>query len=129
MSPEVIKELEAEMKAYGLKKAETPEEKESTRRAIEVLLLMYPGVREQFLAEGNAEGLRDGKAEGLRDGKAEGLRDGKAEGLRAAVTDLCELLGIELTGERQARLAALDLAGLTALRQHLKTHRTWPSEG
>jgi hypothetical protein len=42
------------------------------------------------------------------------------------VEDLCEVLGVELTEERKAHLAGLDLAGLEALRRHLKTHRSWP---
>jgi hypothetical protein len=47
--------------------------------------------------------------------------------LQAAVGDLCELLGIVLTAEQQAHLEALDLAGLAALRAHLKQHRAWPA--
>jgi hypothetical protein len=73
--------------------------------------------------EGRAEGERLGKAEGERLGKVEG----RIEGLRVAVRDLCEAFGIALTAEQQARIDALDLAGLGDLRAHLKQHRAWPA--
>jgi predicted RNA polymerase sigma factor len=93
--------------------------------------------------EGMREGLRaaeaemkrikeEGMLEGLRAAEAEMQRlkeEGMREGLHAAygrVEDLCEVLGVELTEERKAHLAGLDLAGLEALRRHLKTHRSWP---
>lgn len=78
-------------------------------------------------ARGKATGVREGKAEGLREGKAAGLREGKEEGLRQAVVDLCEVLGVEVTDERCAHLAALDLPGLEALRAELKAKKTWPA--
>ena len=59
------------------------------------------------------------------EGHREGLREGKEAGLRAAISDLCELLAVELTVDRRAHLASLDLAGLEALRAHLKQHRAW----
>jgi hypothetical protein len=52
--------------------------------------------------------------------------EGRVEGLQVAVRDLCELLGIALTAEQQTHLDTLDLAGLGALRAHLKQHRAWP---
>jgi hypothetical protein len=112
MSPELIKELEAEMKAYGLTH-ETPEEKAAAEQAARLILLAAPRVRDDLVAQGVAQGARDGEAKGLR----------------TAVADLCELLGIELTAEREAHLGTLDAAGLTALRQHLKAHKAWPSQG
>jgi hypothetical protein len=112
MSPELIKELEAEMKAYGLTH-DTPEEKEAAERAARLILLAAPRVRDDLVAEGAAQGARDGEARGMR----------------TAVADLCEAYGVELTAERQAHLATLDGAGLTALRQHLKAHKAWPAGG
>lgn len=123
MSPELIRELEAEMKAYGLKRGETEEEREQKRRTAKLVLLMAPEVE----AEVRAEGAREGEARGVREGEARGLREGKAAGVREAVEDLCELLGVELTGERRAQVERLDLEGLEALRAHLKLHRGWPS--
>jgi hypothetical protein len=61
-----------------------------------------------------------------RQGEEHGEKRGEKRGLQAAVGDLCELLGIVLTAEQQAHLEALDLAGLAALRAHLKQHRSWP---
>jgi Uma2 family endonuclease len=46
---------------------------------------------------------------------------------RQAVVDLCDLLSLDLTPERQAHLASLDLAGLRSLRAHLKQTRSWPT--
>nr|MCU0659170.1 hypothetical protein [Polyangiaceae bacterium] len=73
------------------------------------------------------EAATEAKAVGLREGREAGEREGKAAGLRAAVLDLCEVLGLELTEARKAELAGLDVAGLEALRQHLKQHRSWPT--
>lgn len=64
--------------------------------------------------------------EGLAKGFGQGREQGRQEGLQTAVIDLCELLGVELTEARRARLAALDLPGLESLRAHLKLHRAWP---
>ncbi|WP_437611801.1 Uma2 family endonuclease [Sorangium sp. So ce834] len=52
--------------------------------------------------------------------------EGRRQGLRAAVRDLCELLGIALSPEREASLDAMDEAALGALREHLKRDRRWP---
>jgi putative restriction endonuclease len=77
-------------------------------------------------AEGKLEGRAEGKAEGKLEGRAEGKREGRAEGLRTAVADLCELLGIALSPSRQARLEAMGVDELEALRLALKRTRRWP---
>ena len=69
---------------------------------------------------------QEGLAKGTERGLDLGLSQGRKEGLRAAVETACDLLGIELTEARKAHLAGLDVAGLEALRQHLKHHRSWP---
>ena len=51
--------------------------------------------------------------------------DAITQGLQQAITDLCEVLGIELTPERRAQIERLDLAQLAELRVHLKSTRTW----
>ncbi len=84
-------------------------------------------------ARGKAEGLREGKAEGLREGEARGrevgLREGeergRAEGLRAAVLDLCEAFGIEPTEAQRAKLEAMGVGELEALRAAIKQARRW----
>lgn len=56
------------------------------------------------------------------------LAKGREEGLRvarAAVRDLCELLDIPLTPERQAALAEMDIGSLDSLRERLKRERRW----
>jgi hypothetical protein len=51
--------------------------------------------------------------------------EGRAEGLRAAVRDLCELLDIRLTPEREGALEGMQSAELDALRERLKRDRRW----
>ena len=65
-------------------------------------------------------------AEGKAEGFAEGHRFGRSEGLRQSIHDLCEVLAIELTAEREALIHGSSDADLTALREHLKRGRTWP---
>jgi flagellar biosynthesis/type III secretory pathway protein FliH len=72
---------------------------------------------------------RQGEERGEERGEKRGEKRGEERGLRLAVHDLCEVLGIALTTEQQAHLEALDLAGLGALRAHLKQHRSWPAGG
>ncbi len=110
MSPEVMRELEAEMKAYGLERGETEEERERQRQAAKLMLLMVPEVSEELRHQGELAGLREGREEAQR----------------VAILDLCEVLGLAVTAEQHADLQARDLAGLEALRIHLKTHRSWP---
>jgi hypothetical protein len=62
-----------------------------------------------------------------KEGLAKGMDQGRKEGLRAAVETACELLNIELTEERRAHLATLDLPGLEALRAELKATKAWPA--
>ncbi|WP_437675764.1 Uma2 family endonuclease [Sorangium sp. So ce131] len=62
----------------------------------------------------------------LEAGRLEGRNEGRAEGLRGGVRDLCELLGIPLSPERNAALDAMDEAGILAVRDHLKRERRWP---
>jgi hypothetical protein len=52
--------------------------------------------------------------------------EGREEGLRQSARDLCEVLGIELTPEREAALASMNASALTDLRAHLKRDRRWP---
>jgi hypothetical protein len=51
--------------------------------------------------------------------------EGRQQGLQEAITDLCEVLGIELTPERKAQIEQLDATQLSPLRTHLKSTRTW----
>jgi hypothetical protein len=45
--------------------------------------------------------------------------------LQAAVAALCDVLGIELTEERQRELTALDVVELRALLARLRARRSW----
>ncbi len=65
-------------------------------------------------------------AEGKAEGFAEGHRFGRSEGLRQSIHDLCEVLAIELTAEREAQIHGSSDAELTSLREHLKRDRRWP---
>jgi flagellar biosynthesis/type III secretory pathway protein FliH len=77
--------------------------------------------REEFMTEAWAEFER-WEERTLQRGHKEGHR----LGMQAAVQDLCEVLGIDLTEERQELLKRMDLPMLEALRTHLKQHRAWP---
>jgi hypothetical protein len=52
--------------------------------------------------------------------------EGHAEGLREAVRDLCAVLGIELSAQREESLGTMHLTDLIAMREHLKRDRRWP---
>jgi predicted transposase/invertase (TIGR01784 family) len=58
-------------------------------------------------------------------GLQQGLEQGEQRGLQAAVAALCDVLGIELTEERQRELTALDVVELRALLAGLRTRRSW----
>ena len=79
--------------------------------------------RERLTPEENARVKEEGTWE---DVKRDERQLGRAEALRTAIADLCEAYGLSLTAAQEAELAALDLAGLEALRLHLKAHRCWP---
>lgn len=81
--------------------------------------------REAGLQEGREARLQEGREAGLREGQ-EALSRQALEQARQAVVDLSEVLGLVLTEPQRADLAGRDLAGLTALRAHLKNHRRWP---
>ena len=57
-----------------------------------------------------------------------GREEGREEALRAAIEALAEVLAIELPPPRRATLAAMRGAELTALLEHLRRERGWPSE-
>jgi flagellar biosynthesis/type III secretory pathway protein FliH len=67
------------------------------------------------------EGMKKGRDEGLKAGRDEGLR----EGLRQAIRDLCEVLGVENSAERRGELERLDENGLSALRDRIKSTKSW----
>jgi hypothetical protein len=78
------------------------------------------------LAEGEKKGLAEGEKKGLAEGEKKGLAEGEKKGLRQGIEIACELLGIELTEERRARMNELDASGLEALLAHLRTARRFP---
>jgi PD-(D/E)XK nuclease-like transposase len=100
------------------------DEREAYRRVMDEIQQAreYGDARE---AKGLREGEAKGKAEGLREGEAKG----KAEGLRTAVLDLCEAFGLAPTDEQRARLDAMDVGELEALRTAIKQTRAWPGVG
>ena len=58
--------------------------------------------------------------------RREGLEQGEEGALRLGIEALCEARGIELSGERQRELQALDAAGLKSLLARLRAERRWP---
>jgi hypothetical protein len=84
---------------------------------------LEPVIIEDLVKFGEDRGLE----KGLKKGREEGLAQGLEKGLRVAVADLCELLGIKLGAARRARLDAMGLAELEALRTALKQTKRWPT--
>jgi predicted transposase/invertase (TIGR01784 family) len=83
------------------------------------------------MAEQDARGAlekakEEGLTQGLEQGRAEGMDEGRCKELRRSLADLCELLGIEVTEERQEALIAADLSKLESLRARIKQDRRWP---
>ena len=76
---------------------------------------------DEGLKKGRDEGLKKGLDEGLKKGRDEGLK----EGLRQTIRDLCDVLGIACTSERLAELERLDVDALSALRDRIKSTKTW----
>ncbi|WP_437275911.1 Uma2 family endonuclease [Sorangium sp. So ce375] len=83
-------------------------------------------VREEGRKEGRNEGRKAGRNEGRKEGRNEGRKEGHIQGLRIAVRDLCEVLGIALSPEREATLEAMAGPELSTLREQLKRERRWP---
>ncbi|MCG8418478.1 MAG: hypothetical protein MJE77_11100, partial [Proteobacteria bacterium] len=54
-----------------------------------------------------------------------GRSDGLLQGLRRTVRELCELLAIELTPDRQGHIDSLDAEALERLCADLKQNRCW----
>ena len=71
-------------------------------------------------------GIERGLAHGRTQGREEGREEGLVQGLRQAVRDLCEVLSVPLTDERNATLEEADRATLEALVSSLKQLRRWP---
>ena len=96
MSPELVRELEEEMRAYGLKRGETEEERERNRRTAKLVLLMAPEVRDEILLDGKQLGLD------------EGARAGKVEEARKAVERVLRRRNLAVSEAQGAQLAACD---------------------
>lgn len=72
------------------------------------------------------EGRQEGREEGRQEGRDEGRQEGQAAGLRTAIESVCEVLGIEVTPRRQARLGSLSCVELGDLLSRIRNDRTWP---
>lgn len=68
---------------------------------------------------------KEGIALGEKRGEKRGLKKGIDIGLRQAVRDICELLSIEITAEKDAEIERLDAKGLARLRDRLKQTKRW----
>jgi hypothetical protein len=136
---EQLQKIKEEGVREGLKAAEEQLQKikeEGVREGLKAAEEQLQKIKEEGVREGlkaAEEQLQKIKEEGVREGlKAaeEQLQKIKEEAERAkmlaSVEMACDLLGIEMTEERRAHLAGLDLAGLDALRLRLKSERAWP---
>jgi predicted transposase/invertase (TIGR01784 family) len=60
-----------------------------------------------------------------KEGRDEGVMQGRRKELRQSIRDLCDVLGVEWTAERNAAVEKLDLAGLSALKERIKAAKAW----
>ncbi len=60
--------------------------------------------------------------------RKEGRQEGQEEGLRRSIEDLCVVLGIGWTANREAQVEAMTGPELEMLRQHLVARRSWPDD-
>ena len=74
-------------------------------------------------AQAHARALQEREA-----AHARALQEREAAHARTAILELCEVLGVEVTVERQARMAAMTSAELDAFRTTIRTGRRWPDE-
>jgi hypothetical protein len=65
---------------------------------------------------------------GLSLAEKRGEERGERRGLQTAITTACELLGLPITAERQARLAQMGPAELEQLLGQLRQQRAWPGD-
>ncbi len=83
--------------------------------------------------EGHVEGRKEGHEEGRKEGHEEGHEEGHGEGrevtLRSNVKDLCGVLSIAWSVERDVAVKRMSLSALEALWEYLVNHKTWPEEG
>lgn len=81
---------------------------------------------EAKVAEQDARGVvSQAQQDGFALGRDEGLKEGLKQGLLAAISSVCDLLGLELSAEKQTQLAALSQEQLQAALLRLKQSRTW----
>jgi hypothetical protein len=62
----------------------------------------------------------------LEDREAKGREEGREETFRGNIKDLCGVLDIDWSAERNASLQAMKLSDLDALWVHLVTEKSWP---
>lgn len=99
------------------------------QKATEALEALSQDPQVQALARWREDQLRLHRVEMAaieRRGHEAGRQEGEVEELRATLRQLCDLLGLERTPEREAAIATGELELLRALKQHLFTHRSWP---
>jgi len=102
-----------------------PDAQELARQR-EMALINLKIIKQFERAEGEAKGRAEGEAKGRAEGEAKGRAEGEAKALRLAVQTACDLLAIPIDATRQDAVQQLDVAGLTELLEHLRTHRHWP---
>ena len=69
--------------------------------------------------------LEESFEHGIELDRKEGRDQGRKEGLLRGIELACGVLGIDLTEERRAELASLDVAGLEARMTRLQAERRW----
>jgi hypothetical protein len=85
----------------------------------------YDHMMEQEEYAGARTIQRTWSEEMIDEGERRGREQGR-DGMKYAIAALCEVLGIELTADRSAQVARMDVAQLTSLCTYIKSHRAWP---
>ena len=98
---------------------------EADRAVIQALAAKGDPTLAKLTADSYDRGRSDGYDRGRSDGYDRGRSDGLLQGLRRTVRELCELLAIELTPDRQGHIDSLDAEALERLCTDLKQNRCW----
>jgi hypothetical protein len=73
--------------------------------------------------------LADERSQGEAEGEAKGRAEGEAKGLRQGAMALCDVLSIDVSPARRARLEVMGADELGVLCQTLREKRRWPRRG
>ena len=119
-----VKEWSAERDAWIEFAADDSIEDPCLRRPLEIKALLDAAAADDAVAAALLDKGNPVLSEHEKERFEAGKREGVAQELRRSISDMCEMLGIDVH-QKQAEIAAMDIDGLRALRAHLKRFRCW----